>query len=652
MGLSGSIPLLLKERGVDLKQIAIFSFVSMPFSLKIFWAPIVDALYVRRIGRRKSWILPIQLICGIILLSAASQVHAWIGEKPTSEHPGEVPAGTEANVLALTLFFAFQFLLMATQDIAVDGWALTLLSEENVGYAMVCNNIGQSVGYFLAFNGLISFTDPIWSARNRDYIPHWKSEGDVMMSLEGFFRGTGVLFVLSTLLIGLFKAEAPEVGESKAPEQPQQQSNGTMNEQRDTSPIPVGASRGGRVTRSIARQNPALAASVASTSNGLGSNSKHAINGASLLPTVGSQSSLLGSDSSRSSFANGMEKDRVVKPVEPDTFEAALATIADMFRQGLALFSLPAVQLLCLVLFTRKVGCAAVDGGFTLKLQEFGMPKVDIVCFSTVSLFLSLVLPTVLKFSRPLEMWLLLFRLKLALDVLALGFSQFAVFVYGGGVTSITADYTFFACYGCVTIAVQIVNSLMFTCMGYFFNTIADPTIGGTYITLLNAVMNLGALLPNSIVLWLMPNLTTELHYALTTATATAKAAAAASGATADSVAAAAFSGSSLVAFAGYIGGSDSRENLADVVGGLFRYYTSLGSSDVRTWVPCAEAVTQSSSEILCYETVTVDGFIIVTLLSTVFGVVWYTICAPQIRQLQHLDKGRWTVTKQDKWTA
>lgn len=37
----------------------------------------------------------------------------------------------------------------ALKDIAVDGWALTMLSRENVGYASTCNSVGQTAGYFL-----------------------------------------------------------------------------------------------------------------------------------------------------------------------------------------------------------------------------------------------------------------------------------------------------------------------------------------------------------------------------------------------------------------------------------------------------------------------------------------------------------------------
>ncbi len=46
------------------------------------------------------------------------------------------------------IFFMFTF-LAATQDIAVDGWALTMLSKENVSWASTCNSVGQTAGWFI-----------------------------------------------------------------------------------------------------------------------------------------------------------------------------------------------------------------------------------------------------------------------------------------------------------------------------------------------------------------------------------------------------------------------------------------------------------------------------------------------------------------------
>ena len=149
MGLCGSIPLIMKERGVTYEGLSLFSLVSLPFSLKLLWAPLVDSCYFRSIGRRKTWIIPVQILTGIVMLVAAPYVDSWMGNMEVdSENETQGP-----QVAILTVFFLFLYFLMATQDIVVDGWALTMLSRENVGYASVCNSIGQSFGYFLANQG-------------------------------------------------------------------------------------------------------------------------------------------------------------------------------------------------------------------------------------------------------------------------------------------------------------------------------------------------------------------------------------------------------------------------------------------------------------------------------------------------------------------
>lgn len=55
-------------------------------------------------------------------------------------------------LVAITFFFA-------PQDIAVDGWALTMLSRENVGYASTCNTIGQTLGFFISQVGFLALYD-------------------------------------------------------------------------------------------------------------------------------------------------------------------------------------------------------------------------------------------------------------------------------------------------------------------------------------------------------------------------------------------------------------------------------------------------------------------------------------------------------------
>uniref|UniRef100_A0A6P7G5N7 Acetyl-coenzyme A transporter 1 n=1 Tax=Diabrotica virgifera virgifera TaxID=50390 RepID=A0A6P7G5N7_DIAVI len=140
LGLSSAIPMILQNRGVSYKQQAEFSFVTWPFSLKLLWAPIVDSIFSSRIGRRKTWMIPSQYLIGGFMLLLSSHVNKWLGED-----------GSAPNIEVLTfMFFSLNF-LAATQDIAVDGWALTMLRKENVGHASTCNSVGQTTGFFLSY---------------------------------------------------------------------------------------------------------------------------------------------------------------------------------------------------------------------------------------------------------------------------------------------------------------------------------------------------------------------------------------------------------------------------------------------------------------------------------------------------------------------
>jgi len=42
-------------------------------------------------------------------------------------------------------------------DIAVDGWALTLLSQENLSYASTAQTVGLNTGYFCSFTVFLAF---------------------------------------------------------------------------------------------------------------------------------------------------------------------------------------------------------------------------------------------------------------------------------------------------------------------------------------------------------------------------------------------------------------------------------------------------------------------------------------------------------------
>uniref|UniRef100_A0A1I8BIG5 Acetyl-coenzyme A transporter 1 n=1 Tax=Meloidogyne hapla TaxID=6305 RepID=A0A1I8BIG5_MELHA len=143
LGLIAAIPLLLQSKGITYAQQAVFSFAYWPFSMKLLWAPIVDSIYFKRIGRRKSWMVPCQYLIGIFLLVVSYHVPEIMGTE--EDRVNKKPP----NVFFLMCVFLPLNFLAATQDIAVDGWALTMLSRKNVGYASTCNVVGQTIGVFL-----------------------------------------------------------------------------------------------------------------------------------------------------------------------------------------------------------------------------------------------------------------------------------------------------------------------------------------------------------------------------------------------------------------------------------------------------------------------------------------------------------------------
>ena len=119
LGLAGSIPYLLQSRNISYKEQAVYSFVYWPFSVKLLWAPLVDSLYIPKFGRRKTWLAPVQYLLGIFMLILSSRVKDYLGE-------GE---SKEVQIHLLTVLFFMLNFLAATQDIVVDGWALTMLSR-------------------------------------------------------------------------------------------------------------------------------------------------------------------------------------------------------------------------------------------------------------------------------------------------------------------------------------------------------------------------------------------------------------------------------------------------------------------------------------------------------------------------------------------
>ena len=195
LGLAGSLPIILQTKKVGYRQQAMFSLVSWPFSIKLLWAPIVDCIYSRQFGRRKSWLVPSQYLIGLTMIILSYLVSDLLGSDTLAPSVG-----------LLTVVFFFLHFLAATQDIAVDGWALTMLSKENVGYASTCNTVGQTAGFFISYTFFLAL-------QSKDFCNtylRWEPQETGLVELPSFLFFFGVLFLVVTTIVWLAKRERRE----------------------------------------------------------------------------------------------------------------------------------------------------------------------------------------------------------------------------------------------------------------------------------------------------------------------------------------------------------------------------------------------------------------------------------------------------------
>lgn len=131
-----ALPVLLRAAGVSLGAIGLAGLLVLPWALKFLWAPVVDRRWWPRLGRRRSWILGMQL-AGTVVLTAIAVV------------PGAdaLPA-LMAAMLVLNL-------IAATQDIATDGLAVELLPPGERGFANGLQVAGYRVGMVVGGGALL-----------------------------------------------------------------------------------------------------------------------------------------------------------------------------------------------------------------------------------------------------------------------------------------------------------------------------------------------------------------------------------------------------------------------------------------------------------------------------------------------------------------
>ncbi|XP_030810174.1 acetyl-coenzyme A transporter 1 isoform X1 [Camarhynchus parvulus] len=390
LGLAGSVPLILQSKSASYTDQAFFSFVFWPFSLKLLWAPLVDAVYLRGFGRRKSWLVPTQYVLGLFMIYMSTQVDALLGDGH----------GRGPDVAALTVtFFLFEF-LAATQDIAVDGWALTMLSRENVGYASTCNSVGQTAGYFLGNVLFLALESASFCNKYLRFEPQPRG----IVTLSDFLFFWGAVFLVTTTLVAFLKKENEEL-------------------------IPAKEETKG---------------------------------------------------------------------------------ITDTYRLLFSIIKMPAVLTFCLLILTSKIGFSAADAVTGLKLVEEGVPKEHLALLAVPMVPLQIILPLVIsKYTagpQPLNTFYKAMPYRLLLGL------EFAFLVWWAPKVKHEGGFPVYY-YAVVVLSYalhQITLYSMYVAIMAFNAKVSDPLIGGTYMTLLNTVSNLGGNWPSTVALWLVDPLTVK----------------------------------------------------------------------------------------------------------------------------------------------
>jgi MFS transporter, PAT family, beta-lactamase induction signal transducer AmpG len=135
-----TLPVFLRQQGVSLEAIGLTNFLSLPWTLKVLWSPIVDRYGWTRWGHYKAWILAMQSFLVLALLFCAT-----------------LDIQTQFILLVAGVLLAIS--CAATQDIATDALAIGLLSPSERGLGNSIQVAGAYLGGIIGGGGLLILLD-------------------------------------------------------------------------------------------------------------------------------------------------------------------------------------------------------------------------------------------------------------------------------------------------------------------------------------------------------------------------------------------------------------------------------------------------------------------------------------------------------------
>lgn len=426
----GTIPFILKssEKPSSYLTIGIFSMATYPYSFKILWSPLVDSFYWPKVGRRRSWIIPVQLVTGITLYVVGSMIGKGLILPKNAD---------DLDIKHLTTVFLFFVIMCSTQDIAVDGWALNILSKESLSYASTAQTIGLNIGYFMSFSIFLSLSSDEFMQK------YFKT--NALFGLPSYLKFSGLLYVLVTIYVIFATKE-------------------------------------------------------------------------DILP----QDQVL------------IKKDDDEKAIETielqDTLSDQQHTLLNVYKLFWKVIKLPSVQTLAIVHMVSKIAFQCNDAATRLKFLEKGLKKEDLAITVLINFPFELIFGFVVaKWSNPgvryqnkflravtgdadvLTPWVIGYLGR----IVAAAMGSLVVYMFPEDESKIGP--LLFLLIILQNLLSSFMSTFQFVSMAAFHTRIADPVIGGTYMTLLNTVSNWGGTWPRIIILSMIDRLSeyecTELPF-------------------------------------------------------------------------------------------------------------------------------------------
>lgn len=108
------VPAWLRSNDVDLATIGLFALVSLPYTWKFAWSPLMDRYKLPFLGRRRGWALLTQI--GLLFSIAAL---------------GNFDPSVSLQAIVVTVFIISLF--SASQDIVIDAYRRELLADDELG---------------------------------------------------------------------------------------------------------------------------------------------------------------------------------------------------------------------------------------------------------------------------------------------------------------------------------------------------------------------------------------------------------------------------------------------------------------------------------------------------------------------------------------